>query len=278
MMTATRIDWEQVVKQAAAIVSSYDTSVTLRQLFYRLVSAQVLPNTTNAYKTLSDRTAEARRNGDFPPLIDRGREIHRRQSWKSPSEILTAARNGYRRDRTEGQDVSIYIGVEKAGMVVQLEAWFADQGIPILALGGYSSQTYVDDIKTDVSGYDRPAILLYAGDFDPSGEDIDRDFAERADCWAKVVRVALTIDQVREHELPINPGKVTDSRSAGFISRHGELMQVELDALPPETLRELFEDALQEHWDEDAYEEVLEREAADRGVLSKVLTSTKRRK
>jgi hypothetical protein len=48
--------------------------VTLRQLFYRLVSAQVIPNSQAAYKRLSSLTAEARRNGDFPALIDRGRD------------------------------------------------------------------------------------------------------------------------------------------------------------------------------------------------------------
>ena len=40
-MTAPRIDWPAVIDQAREIVESYDTSVTLRQLFYRLVSAQV---------------------------------------------------------------------------------------------------------------------------------------------------------------------------------------------------------------------------------------------
>ncbi|MEO6593127.1 MAG: hypothetical protein ABIP94_00070 [Planctomycetota bacterium] len=245
----------------------------MRQLFYRLVAAQELPNTNSAYKTLSSKTAEARRTRSFPDLIDRGRKIHRRQSWSSPTEILTAARNGYRRDRTEGQDVSLYIGVEKAGMVVQLEAWFGDMGIPILALGGYSSQTYIKDIADDVSEFDRPAVLLYGGDFDSSGEDIDRDFVDRGDCWAQVVRVALTNEQVQEYELPINEGKETDSRSAAFVARHGSLMQVELDALPPETLRALFQAALDEFWDPDAYETVLEREANERKHLSKAVAA-----
>ena len=65
----SRIDWPEVIGRAREIVESYDTSVTLRQLFYRLVSAQVVPNTQGAYKRLSALTAEARRDGDFPPLI-----------------------------------------------------------------------------------------------------------------------------------------------------------------------------------------------------------------
>jgi len=53
-MSADRIDWAVVIPVAAAIVRSYDTSVTLRQLHYRLVSDPSLgyPNTTTAYKAL----------------------------------------------------------------------------------------------------------------------------------------------------------------------------------------------------------------------------------
>ena len=48
-------DWPELLEGAAAIVNKYDTLVTLRQLFYRLVAALLLPNTTNAYKTLHQR-------------------------------------------------------------------------------------------------------------------------------------------------------------------------------------------------------------------------------
>jgi hypothetical protein len=263
----SRIEWGHVLNQAAAIVRSYDTSVTLRQLFYRLVSAQLLPNTEQAYKGLSRATAQARRDGAFPDLIDRGRQIHRSLAFDGPGEAVGSLVDWYRLDRTRGQAVSLYLGVEKAGMVVQLEAWFSDLGIPVLALGGYSSQTYVDEVAADVSSSGRAGILLYAGDFDPSGEDIDRDFIDRVAVWHTVQRVALSVDQVREHELPINPGKVTDSRAPAFIQRHGALMQVELDALPPETLRQLYTDAIAEHWDTSAYEDVLTEEEAGREQL-----------
>ena len=259
-----RTDWAPVIEQAAEIVWSYDTSVTLRQLFYRLVSNQTIPNTTTAYKRLSALTAEARRDDEFPDLIDRGRTIHRYTCWPDIATALKEARGYFRLDRTSGQDVSLYLGVEKAGMVVQLQSWFGRLGIPIIALGGYSSQTYVDDIVEDTETHDRPAVLLYGGDFDPSGEDIDRDFVERTDCWNDVVRVALTAAQVRQYALPINAGKRSDSRAAGFISRHGSLMQVELDALDPAVMRQLFADAISEYWDTSAYEAVMDDERQQR--------------
>ncbi len=131
-----RIHWPAVLDQARAIVAEYDTAVTLRQLFYRLVAAEVLPNTQTAYKTLSDRTAAARRADDFPDLVDNNRSIHEPMTFASPAGALAWLRAIYRRDRSEHMDVSVYLGVEKATMVAQLESWFAEHGLPVLALGG----------------------------------------------------------------------------------------------------------------------------------------------
>jgi hypothetical protein len=266
--TSHRPEWRVLLNRAAKIVKSYDTLVTLRQLFYRLVAAQLLPNTTNAYKSLSRYTAEARRAGLFPALMDRGRTIHRNQTFANPAAARRWLQSIYRRDRTEGQRVSVYLGVEKAGIVEQLREWFGALGVPVLALGGYGSQTYVDDVVADVKAKRRPAVLLYAGDHDPSGEDIDRDFTARTDCWHKVRRVALTAEQVKAHALPPQPGKAKDSRASGFIARHGRLVQVELDALPPDVLRGLYADAIAEFWNDDAHKQALAREATDRRTLT----------
>ena len=140
--------------------------------------------------------------------------------------------------------------------------------MPILALGGYSSQTFTDDVADDVERDGRPAVLVYAGDFDASGEDIDRDFTDRSRCWAKVERIALNADQVIEYQLPPQPGKVTDSRAEAFTARHGALMQVELDALAPDTLRSLYENALARWMDASIYEQVLALEDDERNELS----------
>tara|TARA_R110002094_G_scaffold150223_1_gene138669 strand:+ start:3094 stop:3987 length:894 start_codon:yes stop_codon:yes gene_type:complete len=281
--------WPPIIARGKEIVESYVTGVTLRQLFYRLVSLLLIPNSENAYKRLSSLTAEGRRNGIFPDLIDQGRSIRRQTWWSSPAEVIQSAYDSYRRDRTEGQDVSVYIAVEKAGLAKMLMSWFSDRGIPILALGGFASQTYVNDIKTDVidqaycdavrrgvSESGRPAVLLYAGDFDPSGEDIYRDFVKRTDCWLETVNVGLSKAQVAEYGLAINPGKSTDSRAKKFAEKHGVLWQVEVDALPPETLRQLYEEALAEFWGDEAYDAVMAEEAKDKKKLARIVKSARR--
>jgi hypothetical protein len=182
-----RLDWNPILERAARIAASYSTPVTLRQLFYRLVAAGLLPNTQPAYKTLSVKTAEARRHGWFPRLLDRGRAIHRFRS--------------------------------------------------------------------------------FAGDQHPSGEDIDRDFLLRTGCFAQVERVTLTAEQVDAYRLPPQPGKQTDSRVAGFVARHGRLVQVELDALAPDDLQALYQAAIDRYWDASAYAAALAREAQERERL-----------
>jgi hypothetical protein len=188
--------------------------------------------------------------------------------------------NAYRRDRTEGQPVALYLGVEKHGLLEQLSTWFGDLGLPIITLGGYSSQTQkdevADDLAADLARQDRSSVLLYAGDFDPSGEDISRDFIARVGAsvdsptaFTDVRRIALSPAQVEQYDLPEDVGKVTNSRAPGFVARHGKLVQVELDALPPDVLRQLYADAIAEHWDDAAYQAVLEREVAERAVLQR---------
>lgn len=264
-MAGPRLKWDEIVLQAAGIVRSYDTSVTLRQLFYRLVSAQVIPNSTNAYKQLSRTTAVARREGWFPDLIDNTRGIEEPAWWRGANRAVYAIKDQYRRDRTENQEFKIYIAVEKNALRTQLEHWFYEKGLPVLAFGGYPSQTFVNEIMEDIDKTEKPAILIYGGDFDPTGMDILRDFQARtAGKWEEVIRVALNEPQIAEFNLPPLPGKDWDSRAAGFEATYGEVIQVELDALPPETLKKIYADEVANWWDEDGFQESLKQEVIDR--------------
>lgn len=262
-----RKSWANILSVAAEIVESYDTGVTLRQLFYRLVAREILRNTRSEYTQLSNRTAEARRQGEFPALVDKTRTIHQPITFEDPTDAKDWLRGIYRRDRTEGQEWTVYLGVEKHGIVNQLNAWFEKYGVPILSLGGYSSQTYVDEVIDHKSFYNRPAVLIYAGDFDPSGEDIQRDFTERVGVFDRVKRIALTAEQIREYDLPPQMGKSTDSRAAAFEQKYGELVQVELDALPPDTLRALYTDLFMKFFDTSIWKATTDREETERMQL-----------
>ena len=193
--------WAPTMVRAVAIIRGMGTAVTLRQLFYRLVAEQLTRNVQGDYCALSKQYRDALLDDDtVPELIDRGREITRYSMWKSPADALRDAADCYRIDRTVGQPWSIYLVVEKDGSVTQLAAWFADLGIPIVALKGYASKSFCDAVRRDVlAGPERPSLLLYVGDYDGSGDDLERSFLERTACWAVTNRVTLTEDQISTH-------------------------------------------------------------------------------
>ncbi len=54
-------------------------------------------------------------------------------------------------------------------------------------------------------------------------------------CEPEIVKCALTLDDVRNHNLPPDFTKATDTRQKGFVAKYGDIA-VELDALPVDVL------------------------------------------
>lgn len=254
-----RIRWEPVIDAAAEWVEAQRFTVSLRQTFYHLVATQRIPNDTGAYKRLSSLTAERRRAGTFPALSDGTREILRLPGYADLSSYAPTAARRFTLDRTRDQDHLVVVGVEKRGMSAAAWEQFGARGFLVVAMGGYTSATITMELADRIEADGRPAVLLYAGDYDASGEDIYRYLTENVP-FDREVLVALTEDQVDEFDLPVNPGKDADTRAAGFAARHGANVQVEVDALDPETLAALFADAAAEFWDESAFDEVIAEE------------------
>src|SRR6266508_3227324 len=114
-------DWiGTILPRAVDIVESYDTGVTLRQLFYRLVSEGLIANSTVRYNQLSRRSARWRREGKFPDLVDTGRSIKRPFHFSGPTVARMWLRAQYRRNRTEGQPYNVYLGLEKDALSRQV--------------------------------------------------------------------------------------------------------------------------------------------------------------
>ncbi|MFE1787880.1 hypothetical protein ACFW7J_05630 [Streptomyces sp. NPDC059525] len=97
--------------------------------------------------------------------------------------------------------------------------WLEFAGIPVLVVRGFSSQSYADVVRDRVNREYCGARLAVVGDSDCSGEDIERDWVERTDCWSSVTWVLLTYEQTREYGLPTTERKRDDSRGPAF-ARH----------------------------------------------------------
>jgi hypothetical protein len=139
--------------------------------------------------------------------------------------------------------------VSEKGTVRGLLKPVLDQyAVGFLPVHGFSSATAVHDIAQDDDG--RPLIILYVGDFDPSGmfmseEDLPNRLAKYDGDHVELRRIALTREHVRG--LPSFPAtdKRDDPRYKWFVANYGDRCW-ELDAMDPNDLRDCVERAIVE--------------------------------
>ncbi|WP_262375214.1 hypothetical protein [Streptomyces sp. sk2.1] len=121
------------------------------------------------------------------------------------------------------------------------------------------------------SNHTHAAPRRNVGDFDCSGEDIERDWLERTGCWSSVPRVLLTYDQVRAYGPPATEGKSGDPRWPAFARRYGfdptRPVQWEVEALEPAELQRLVLAAVDPYIDRDILARQATREEQQRRAL-----------
>ena len=234
-----------VVEQANAIIDEYQADnlrLTLRQLFYQFVARTLLSNTFQNYKRLGSIITNARDGGliDWDALEDRVREVITHSAWDSPADIVKSATDSYREDLWATQPYRPEVWIEKAALLGVIEAVCSELRVPYFANIGNASQTLLYEAGARFRRFlDRglDPVVFHLGDHDPNGIDMTRDITERLKRYARapidVRRIALNLDQVREHNPPPNFAKETDSRFAAYVRSFGTRECWELDALPP---------------------------------------------
>ena len=95
--------------------------LTLRQVYYQLVSALVIKNNGKEYKKLSDKLAKARLQGliSWDAIEDRSRSTLHSWGWDERYEFFDRELKnfliGYRRDLLQSQDYAYELWVEDHG-------------------------------------------------------------------------------------------------------------------------------------------------------------------
>ncbi len=254
--------------------------LTLRQLYYQLVSRDVIPNSEKSYKSLGGLVSDARLAGlmDWSAIEDRVRQPKRASEFNNLEELVQAALRSYRLPRWKGQAAYVELWVEKDALAGVLWPIAHEYHVVLMVNRGYSSQSamyesaerFKESFEDDG---DRELVLLYLGDHDPSGEDMVRDVKERLEMFGAFLRVeklALTMDQVRQYRPPPNPAKITDSRAKAYIEKYGD-KSWEVDALPPERLSRIIRQALDAEVDQVMMNKIKAQEEQDKDALRKAV-------
>jgi hypothetical protein len=301
---------EVALREAQSYYRQQGTALTLRGLFYILVSKNVIPNTVYSYQKLSRVLAQARYRGEFPwHLI---KDATRRSIWMeplshyqtkplSPEELKKIIEDYVNRyydvsvNPWEDQKHRVVVVVEKEALADAVNKFISETfpfGVyQVRVIRGYDSATDVHNLAETLESVpsSQVPIVLQLGDYDPSGEDIVRDFRDRLRMLSRrddVVfeKVAVTIDQIVEMQLPAKPESLeeiqkmrrdprykkyveriqrlaeTDEKVRKLIEVYGSPeIRVELDALValrPSEFKEILKKAIEKYFDWNIYETV----------------------
>lgn len=252
-------------------------SLTLRQLYYQLVSRGLIANKSTEYKRLGSIVNDARLAGltDWAHIVDRTRNLRSLSQWETPLEIITESAEDFHHDLWKGQPYRPEVWIEKDALIGVIEPACQRNDVAHFSCRGYTSQSELWRAARRHRQHERTGqdvIVIHLGDHDPSGIDMTRDIQDRLDLFgssARVRRIALTMDQVREHDPPPNPAKLTDSRANGYVRRFGR-ESWELDALDPATLDALVDEEIRSWRDEALWDAAVERQEQDRAELEAV--------
>lgn len=242
----------------------------------------VYRNDTASYNALTELLTRARLAGTIPmeAISDETRPVCVFDVFAEPGPFMRGEINhflkGYWRDLQQSQPCHIEIVGEKNTIGGLIKPVAEKYCIPMTTGRGYCSlrPRYDMQQRFQKSGKEK-LIVLFLTDFDPDGEEIAHSFVRSMRDDFNVdrvegVKVALTGAQVRELNLPpMMQAKVGSANYRKFTSKHGHDV-FELEAIPPEKLQELLEDAIDRVIDKRAFNAELNAEKRDAAFLDGV--------
>ena len=273
--------------------------LTLRGLFYRVVSAGFLPSTDKKHYGRIGRVMTTLREAGIVPfhwLVDNLRSSIKPSSWSGIGDFVETVRDAYRKDFWAGLPVYVRIFCEKDAIAGTLSPITREFDVSLSPIRGYVSLSFAHEIAELWNSIDKPIFAYYLGDHDASGYDLERDLREKMGryCdkydwyqgrdpdapdqepwnWTCNVfswrRIAINGQDIDDFDLiPLEPKK-SDRRYQTFVRAHGERC-VELDALPPTELRRRVKEAIERHIPQDEWKRLQKVEQIEKKSFETVL-------
>lgn len=180
-------DKETLSNHIVEIVEDYREQgyrLTLRQLYYQLVTKNYIPNHDTAYKKISSLKDDLCYSGklDWDCIEDRGRVPHIRYHVKDMNDAIQDTIDAYCLTRQNAHKLCMELWSEKDAISGILKRVTEKYLVKLCINKGYTSSSAV------YSSYKRFAkkindgekvLILYFGDHDPSGLDMVRDIEDR---------------------------------------------------------------------------------------------------
>jgi len=249
-------------------VAEAEEPVTVRGLFYRVMSRGLVPKTEHGYAVVQRQALKMRRRGDLPYewITDGSRLRLKPRTFSSAQAALENTARMYRRDLWIDQGIHVEVWCEKDAIRGVVYPVTAEYDVPLLISRGYSSETFLWETAEEINNEGNPAVIYNIGDHDRDGVQawnaICRKLEEFVDDDIDLTffRIAVTPLQIDWLDLPTRP----DKTNSGF----GDC--VEVDAMPSSTLRDLLRIAIERNVDPEALRITKEAEKSEREVLARI--------
>lgn len=253
------------------IFRAFDESgppMTVRQIFYALVSRGTIPKTEAWYNKTAYHVLKMRRRGYLPYsfVSDSTRWMRKPNSYNSLEDFLRISQDAYRRTLWVNQNAYVEIWCEKDALAGVLFEVTAKWDVPLMVTRGFPSETFVYDAAEAIKGQEKPTYLYYFGDHDPSGKAIPKNTRQKLREFGAnfyFEQRAVTQEQITQLGLPTRPTKRGKNRHA----KNWEGESVELDAIPVPVLRQMVEQCITQHIDERALKESQRVERLEKETL-----------
>lgn len=236
--------------------------LTVRQLYYQLVSKLIISNELKHYKKVSVVSTTLRRYELVPwtAIEDRTRRTINKRGISNVQEFVNGQMESfldyryYHRCYVQNQENYVEIAVEKDALssILSQAVWYYCARVNVVR--GQASATMLNDMaerfRRAVKNGQTP-VLLYLGDFDPTGmaipESIKNNMLKFHDVEINLIRVGLNVEHIKMYNLPesFDAAKETDPNYRKFIKQFGSTPPTELDALHPQELTVLIQEALE---------------------------------
>src|SRR6476659_3308981 len=131
------------IDEAICEIAEAEAPVTVRGLFYRVMSRGLVPKSENGYAVVQRQTLKLRRADELPYswITDGSRLRLKPRTWSDAQAALEHTARTYRQALWADQDVHVEFWSEKDAIRGVVYPTTAEYDVPLLIARGYASET-----------------------------------------------------------------------------------------------------------------------------------------
>lgn len=302
--------WNEIFKEIVKELDKVEKEGikdSMRELNYALIAVNVLPNLHKCYQSLTQHVTTWRENGELRidcliderhPVTNIDDDYHGPDTWikhyinklRNISEWYHENDNNFPRWLNQRNYVEIWIEKQAAMPRFKKIVHDEDLQVRIQPFGGWAAfvtlTKSVERLKVKMKE-GKEIHVLYFGDYDPSGEYMDRDiearfrrigiweieqYEEEYNVKLHLHRIAVTKEQIHDFNLPWDAKRLTedeqeklqkDSRYDKFVKKNGgDAYATELEALSklyPDEFKQIVAHSVNRYFNNDVYQKGLKK-------------------